>query len=150
MTKNKLHPEWIRNLTYILIIMPVYNLQLLSNHLCLAMHHLTTKKIITIIKFQYNLLHCFFVFILGRFSFFFLRISSSILRVGSKVLWDYEFDMHSNVTTPCDVTWLQSRGMGFVRTGHWPIKNRHFYETGDNKFCPCLYFRLSVDFHSLT
>jgi hypothetical protein len=67
------------------------------------------------------LLHCFFVFI-RTFFIFFSRISSSLLLVGCKVLWYYEFDMHSSVKTPCDITWLQAECIGFVRTGHWCIK----------------------------
>ena len=63
----------------------------------------------------------FFVFI-RKFFIFFSRISSSLLLLGCKVLWYYEFDMHSSVKTPCDVIWLQAGCIGFVRTSHWCIK----------------------------
>ena len=80
---------------------------------------------------------CFFflffcvVFIKTFFIFFLSRIPSSLLRVGCKALW-HEFDMHSNVKIPPDVTWLHAGSMGFVPTSHWPIKSQHFYQAQDN------------------
>jgi hypothetical protein len=44
--------------------------------------------------------------------------------------------MYSNVKTPSDVTYLPAGSMGFVPTGHRPIKSRHVYQAGDKK--PCL------------
>ena len=80
------------------------------------------------------MLHCllfFFVFIRKFFICFLSRISTSFLRVrvGCRAIWDYEFDMHSNVTILRDVVWLPAGSMGY-----WPIKSRHFYQTGDKQF----------------
>jgi hypothetical protein len=73
------------------------------------------------ISFCFCFCFCFFVFI-RRFFIFFSRISSSVFRMGCKALCYCEFDMHSNEKTTRGVTWLQTGCMGFVRTGHWPIK----------------------------
>ena len=43
--------------------------------------------------------------------------------------------MNSNVKTPSDVTELPVGSMGFVPTGHRPMKNRHVYQAGDNVCC---------------
>ena len=36
---------------------------------------------------------------------------------------------------PSDITYLPAGSMGFVPTGHRPIKSRHFYQAGDNMLC---------------
>ena len=84
---------------------------------------------------QYNLLHCFFFFVFIRTPFYFFFLKNFVLPspcgMQSALRW-FAFDMHNNIKTPRDVAQLQAGRMGFVRTGHWSIKSRHFNQAGDN------------------
>ena len=105
------------------------------------MLHYPVNMAIGILNFSLWFLALFFlggeaaVVFIRTFSFFFLKNSitpSPSGMQGALVIW---VSMHSNVQDPHDVTWLQAGGMGFVPTGHRPIKSRQFYQAGDNAFC---------------
>jgi hypothetical protein len=110
--------------TYIAILSPVWKQQLIfSGFSCSFCRN---------IKSQYNLLHCYFSVFIGKFLIFlFWRISFSVLDAKMfEIIWVW------HVMTPCDITWLPTGCICFVRTGHWQINSQHFYQAcWDNKFC---------------